>query len=89
MLCYYCGKELTKRNKTVDHKIPKCRGGVGGSNIVPCCKPCNGNKADMTDIEYEEYKRTGIKPFTDSERSEIHYREKLMRGRNDLYISLN
>jgi 5-methylcytosine-specific restriction endonuclease McrA len=43
--CQYCGRE--RGNLTVDHVIPRSRG--GGStwdNIVACCAPCNRRKGD-------------------------------------------
>ena len=47
--CVYCGQPAT----TVDHVIPKSRGGHNGySNLVPCCQFCNKEKGNMT---YDEY----------------------------------
>lgn len=48
--CAYCGKEtsLTGRDgpkATVDHVIPKCKGGLDHiSNCVIACDPCNNAK---------------------------------------------
>lgn len=37
--CFYCG---TSPSTTVDHVIPRARGGRNGSgNLVPACRPCN------------------------------------------------
>ena len=43
--CQYCG---TKRGTlTVDHVIPRSRGGGSSwDNIVACCPPCNRRKGD-------------------------------------------
>lgn len=57
--CYYCGKHITGRDKTVNHKIPRSRGGkTWYSNLCCCCPKCNNEKGDMTDTEYIEYLNT-------------------------------
>ena len=43
--CQYCGQE--RGNLTVDHVIPRSKGGDSGwENIVACCAPCNRRKGD-------------------------------------------
>lgn len=43
--CQYCQKRLGRSNITIDHVIPKCRGGkTTWKNCVVCCKSCNRNK---------------------------------------------
>ncbi len=43
--CQYCGRE--HGNLTVDHVIPRSKGGSSGwDNIVACCAPCNRRKGD-------------------------------------------
>ncbi|MGI9081082.1 MAG: HNH endonuclease [Thermoleophilaceae bacterium] len=43
--CQYCGQE--RGNLTVDHVIPRSKGGGSGwDNIVTCCAPCNRRKGD-------------------------------------------
>jgi len=45
--CFYCGKALSWTNKTVDHVIPKCKGGPHRAwNLVLSCVPCNKDKGD-------------------------------------------
>ncbi|MFC1571402.1 HNH endonuclease [Candidatus Margulisiibacteriota bacterium] len=45
--CQYCGK--TKGQLTIDHIIPKSRGGEETwDNIVVCCARCNNRKGDRT-----------------------------------------
>ena len=40
--CQYCGKKLGWGNVTIDHVLPKCRGGkTTWKNCVVCCKNCN------------------------------------------------
>lgn len=47
--CVYCG---TVENLTIDHVLPKSRGGNNHwKNIVTCCKTCNVYKDSMTPDE--------------------------------------
>lgn len=50
--CLYCGNVFTIKNLTIDHIIPKSRGGkTTWLNCVPCCKPCNNKKDCKTPQE--------------------------------------
>ncbi len=51
--CQYCGKHLKNpKERTVDHVIPKSRGGkTVWTNVVLCCKKCNLKKGDRTPEE--------------------------------------
>ncbi|WIG61882.1 MAG: HNH endonuclease family protein [Ktedonobacterales bacterium] len=43
--CQYCGKH--ERDLTLDHIIPRSRGGQGTwENLVACCRACNGRKGN-------------------------------------------
>jgi len=45
--CQYCGKQ--ERMLTIDHVIPKAKGGESvWENVVAACEPCNKKKADKT-----------------------------------------
>jgi 5-methylcytosine-specific restriction endonuclease McrA len=51
-LCQYCAKELTTREATMDHVIPRSQGGrTSWENIVCCCPPCNRRKGGRTPRE--------------------------------------
>jgi hypothetical protein len=50
--CQYCGKHLSKNAGTIDHVLPRSRGGkTDYLNCVVCCKECNGRKGDRTPDE--------------------------------------
>lgn len=54
--CKLCGKQLTYEDATLDHVIPRSRGGSGAlNNLVTACKPCNQWKDDkmMREHGYE------------------------------------
>ena len=45
--CKYCHAFVPDNEATVDHIIPRSRGGADDmSNFVMCCDPCNNKKAD-------------------------------------------
>lgn len=60
--CQYCG---TPKDLTLDHVIPKSRGGASSwQNLVAACKRCNATKGSRTPEEAEMPLR--IKPFRPS-----------------------
>jgi len=47
--CQYCGRTLPSSDLTLDHVLPRCRGGkTTWDNVVAACKPCNHRKNDRT-----------------------------------------
>lgn len=48
--CYYCGDELTRENRNLDHIYPASK---GGKITVPSCLTCNIRKKDW---EAEEFR---------------------------------
>lgn len=45
--CQFCGGELNGRSLTIDHVVPRSRGGgTSWENCVAACTPCNSKKAD-------------------------------------------
>ena len=45
--CFYCGLKLTWNTKTIDHVIPKSKGGPHRAwNLVISCMECNKAKGD-------------------------------------------
>ena len=50
--CQYCGVIESPRDMTIDHVIPRSRGGENTwSNLVTCCKKCNQKKGNRTPEE--------------------------------------
>lgn len=50
--CAYCSKKLHLSNATLDHVIPRSRGGKDTwENLVLACKKCNMKKADRMPAE--------------------------------------
>jgi 5-methylcytosine-specific restriction endonuclease McrA len=47
--CQYCGYEFTASYLTLDHVVPKSKGGARSwENIVTACHYCNNKKADLS-----------------------------------------
>lgn len=59
--CQYCG---TKRDLTIDHVIPRARGGRDTwTNLVAACKKCNAKKGDFTPEEaFMPLRKLPLKP---------------------------
>ena len=50
--CQYCGNKFLKHQLTLDHVVPKSRGGPKSwQNLTTCCVPCNQRKGDKTPSE--------------------------------------
>jgi CRISPR/Cas system Type II protein with McrA/HNH and RuvC-like nuclease domain len=65
--CTYCG---SKKNLTIDHIIPKSRGGQNTwMNLVTCCSSCNRLKGDRTPEEANM--KLNTKPYEPTIFSEI------------------
>ena len=60
--CHYCGRELTDKNRTLDHMYPRRWGGISiPENLVPCCKNCNSDKMDMSYDQFMQYRKLKTK----------------------------
>jgi len=50
--CQYCGRIVPTNELTLDHVVPRCRGGqTVWENAVAACQPCNQRKNDRTPAE--------------------------------------
>jgi len=50
--CGYCGEKFHGDQLTLDHIVPKSRGGGNSwDNLTSCCQACNRRKADRTPLE--------------------------------------
>ena len=54
--CHYCGAATPPKELTLDHGVPRVRGGHSSrGNCVPACKACNSAKQSLLPVEWEEY----------------------------------
>ena len=50
--CQYCGDRVPAKELTLDHVVPRARGGpTRWTNVVAACRPCNHHKSDRTPDE--------------------------------------
>jgi 5-methylcytosine-specific restriction endonuclease McrA len=72
--CQYCQKVLNTGDLTLDHVIPRSRGGeTTWENLVACCNPCNNKKGNRTPDE------AGMKLFRPPRPFSVHTSRQLMR----------
>jgi CRISPR/Cas system Type II protein with McrA/HNH and RuvC-like nuclease domain len=62
--CQYCGKRFATSELSLDHVVPRSRGGVSSwANIVCCCVKCNVRKGGRTPYEaHMKLVRQPVKP---------------------------
>jgi 5-methylcytosine-specific restriction endonuclease McrA len=78
--CQFCGRVLPASELTLDHVIPRSRGGhTDWDNLVACCHRCNSLKGDRLPEEAGLKLARQPRPFT------LHTSRQLMRlmGRSD------
>jgi 5-methylcytosine-specific restriction endonuclease McrA len=67
--CAYCGRALTMGTATLEHVLPRCRGGrTTLENIVAACWTCNCRKDDLTPDEAGMRLMVQPRPLTDEEK---------------------
>jgi 5-methylcytosine-specific restriction endonuclease McrA len=72
--CQFCGRALPASELTLDHVMPRSRGGHSSwENLVACCYQCNNRKGDRTPEEAGLQLARRPRPFT------LHTSRQLMR----------
>ena len=72
--CQFCGQMLSASDLTLDHVMPRSRGGRSSwENLVACCYQCNNRKGDRTPEEAGLTLARRPRPFT------LHTSRQLMR----------
>ncbi len=78
--CQFCGRVLPASELTLDHVVPRSRGGhTDWDNLVACCHSCNNLKGDRLPDEAGLKLKRPPRPFT------LHTSRQLMRmmGKSD------
>ena len=53
--CQYCGVIMTRKQATIDHKVPLARfGSNDDNNLALACERCNNLKGSLTDKEFHD-----------------------------------
>src|SRR5437588_10070666 len=72
--CQYCAEVLPSSELTLDHVIPRSRGGASAwENLVACCHPCNHRKANQLMHE------AGMKLMREPRAFSLHTSRHIMR----------
>ena len=72
--CQFCGDVFPSSELTLDHVVPRSRGGRSSwENLVACCYQCNNTKGDRTPEEAGLKLARRPRPFT------LHTSRQLMR----------
>jgi 5-methylcytosine-specific restriction endonuclease McrA len=72
--CQYCEKHCGAGELTLDHVLPRSRGGPSSwENLVAACRRCNNRKGDRLPEEANMFLKRRPKPFT------LHTSRSLMR----------
>jgi 5-methylcytosine-specific restriction endonuclease McrA len=72
--CQFCGNSFPASELTLDHVMPRSRGGRSSwENLVACCYACNNSKGDRTPEEAGLKLQRRPRPFT------LHTSRQLMR----------
>jgi 5-methylcytosine-specific restriction endonuclease McrA len=72
--CQFCGRVFSSSELTLDHVVPRSRGGHSTwENLVACCYQCNNTKGDRTPEEAGLKLARRPRPFT------LHTSRQLMR----------
>jgi len=72
--CQYCGTILASGELTLDHVIPRSRGGNSSwENLVACCHPCNRKKGNRYPTE------AGMKLMREPRPFNLHTSRHIMR----------
>ncbi len=63
-MCQYCGDKFLQKDLTLDHVIPRSKGGTTSwENVVSCCSICNHKKGDKMPEDFHiKLKRKPYKP---------------------------
>ena len=78
--CTYCGKKLTQKNSTLDHRYPRDTGGISNTdNLYPCCPKHNSEKGNLTHEEYLKVQRLPKKERKKYLNTIARYREKTFK----------
>jgi hypothetical protein len=73
--CQYCDRKMHPGDLTLDHVIPRSKGGPNTwENLVACCGPCNKRKADRTPEEAGMLLLRRPRPAT------VHTSRHILRG---------
>ncbi|GAB5030554.1 hnh endonuclease [Nannochloropsis oceanica] len=79
-LCAYCTQRLKATDLTLDHVLPRSKGGKGSwDNLVTCCRQCNRRKGKRTVKELKDIGMVLMNPPRKPKMSELQRQARLYR----------
>lgn len=76
--CQFCNTKLSQHDATIDHVVPKSKGGqTNWINCVTACKPCNRKKGDKS------LEKSGLKLLTQPKPPSVHHFGFVKNDRNE------
>src|SRR5262249_28907212 len=78
--CLYCSHLFTSQELTLDHVVPRAKGGDSSwDNLAACCRRCNNRKGNRTPEE------AGMRLLKKPQAFSLHVNRQIMRylGRTD------
>lgn len=77
--CNYCNIPLNHENATLDHVLPRSKGGSNKQdNIVLACKKCNSKKSDMSAEKFlKKLKNNQVKKSKPPIKKLVPYKDRL------------
>lgn len=83
-ICAHCGIKLNLKEFTIDHYIPKSRGGSNMVvNLIPLCEHCNIAKSNMILEPREAYPYINI--MYENQLEDLYYRYIIKRHKRNKY----
>ena len=65
-ICAHCGHKVGSNKRTVDHYVPKSKGGgYDARNLIPLCRKCNEARGNANIDPYDYYIFAPKKVITD------------------------
>ena len=78
--CQYCKEVFQRKELTIDHIIPKSKGGGSSwENVVTACKDCNIAKADKSLDPSPVAIKPSYKAMLKGQNSQIEYKDDMWR----------
>ena len=89
-MCAHCGKSVAGDAQTIDHIIPKSKGGTDDQrNLMPLCKFCNKHRG-TNKIEVSEFYPFATQWALDDFRDYLFaWKMERMNGEGDIFVDVN
>ncbi len=85
--CIYCECGLTIKQVTVDHMVPRSKGGSNDrKNLLPACATCNGDKGNLSLKDFLHKEQSWIKNNPIANQKAMAFHKKRIKNLKKLII---